>query len=381
MLANLSIASKPYKSSFLAIPPSPFSPKFPLLLPGTPPPKHQTKSRPKIELPPPPPEPLNWLWQCHLCNRVYQLGVTRRCLDDGHFFCAGTTTVKRSKRNGYKKTVRHKACASEFDYQGWKAWSTWRRDVAEQIAAAEALEDFLNDQPMSLSVPTEPAEGRWFNGAWAKKGGAENRAARDYWRKDCWNACDYPSECRWGKQFGVATPVVTVAPAPPVLVPSSPEPESILPTSEDKRKSASVDDIVLDVAPSPHDPMPTADGEPPAPQTSLTTADEGIRKPSMDDLLESAKRRKRRSAGQAPSPLASNPPSPVEEVFPESTAQTLQRALDDFDIDVRKTFERAGVAVSNFVTGRRNTAALEDEKAEAFVAGLKVSKKRFDGRR
>jgi hypothetical protein len=25
--------------------------------------------------------------------------------------------------------------------------------------------------------------------------------------KDCWNTCDYPSECRWGKKFGVHTPV------------------------------------------------------------------------------------------------------------------------------------------------------------------------------
>ena len=25
--------------------------------------------------------------------------------------------------------------------------------------------------------------------------------------KNCWNACDYPSECRWGKKFGVHTPV------------------------------------------------------------------------------------------------------------------------------------------------------------------------------
>jgi hypothetical protein len=39
--------------------------------------------------------------------------------------------------------------------------------------------------------------------------------------KDCWNACDYPSECRWGKRFGVHTPVVTefptieIQPTPP----------------------------------------------------------------------------------------------------------------------------------------------------------------------
>lgn len=26
-------------------------------------------------------------------------------------------------------------------------------------------------------------------------------------QKDCWNTCDYPSECRWGKKYGVQTPV------------------------------------------------------------------------------------------------------------------------------------------------------------------------------
>lgn len=26
-------------------------------------------------------------------------------------------------------------------------------------------------------------------------------------RKDCWDSCDYPAECRWGRQHGVLTPV------------------------------------------------------------------------------------------------------------------------------------------------------------------------------
>ncbi|CAN9466881.1 unnamed protein product [Alternaria alternata] len=28
-------------------------------------------------------------------------------------------------------------------------------------------------------------------------------------QQDCWNTCDYPSECRWGKRFGIHTPVET----------------------------------------------------------------------------------------------------------------------------------------------------------------------------
>jgi hypothetical protein len=96
----------------------------------------------------------------------------------------------------------------------------------------------------------------------------------------------------------------------------------------------------------------------------------------MDDLLDSAKRRKRRSAGPVPSPLASNPPSPVESEFPASNDQVLQKALDDFDLDIRKSFKEAGVVVSSV----RNSAVLEDEKAEALVAGVKPSRKRFLGR-
>lgn len=26
-------------------------------------------------------------------------------------------------------------------------------------------------------------------------------------KKDCWNKCDYPSECRWGRRFGVHSPI------------------------------------------------------------------------------------------------------------------------------------------------------------------------------
>ena len=372
MPTNLMLASKPYKSSYLAIPPSPFTPKFPINLPDSPPPRQQTKGRPRIDLPTLPSEPLNWLWQCHLCNRVYQLGVTRRCLDDGHYFCAGTTTVKRSKRNGYKKTVRHKACASEFDYQGWKAWSTWRRDVAEQIAAAEALEEFLNDQPMSISVPAESREDKMLSETFLKRSVSTKQSARDVGTRDCWNLCDYPSECRWGQQYGVPTPVVSVTPAT-VTVPSSSASESS--TDLEKRASASFDDILLDVTPSFNEPVPVGEVEP----QSLVSPEEETKKVSMDDLLESAKRRKRRSTGPTPSPLASNPPSPVEAESPQPAAQALQKALDDFDIDIRKTFGRGGVAVSNFVSGRRSSAALEEQKAEAFVSGLKEKKKQSWG--
>ena len=138
-MPTLTITPTPYRSSHLTIPTTPFTPRLPI----SPPPRPQVtsiKSSTKIALsiPPPPQEPLKWLWQCHCCSRIYHLGTTRRCLDDGHYFCAGAPVTKRDRKTGQKVTRKSRACASEFDYQGWKSWGSWRRDVDEQRAVAEA---------------------------------------------------------------------------------------------------------------------------------------------------------------------------------------------------------------------------------------------------
>ncbi|KAI9767412.1 MAG: hypothetical protein M1835_007042, partial [Candelina submexicana] len=138
------------KPSNLRFSSGPVSPASPLAPPST----HQYQS-PKsggLQLysptKSPPCAPQTWQWTCHLCKCSYPLGVTRRCLRDGHFFCSGSTV---SKKSGVRK--HHGACSSEFDYTGWKQKANWRR------------EQFL------------PATGRDSN--------------------DCWNNCDYPSQCRW----------------------------------------------------------------------------------------------------------------------------------------------------------------------------------------
>lgn len=92
-----------------------------------------------------------WVWTCHLCRSRYPLAATRRCLDDGHPFCAGTSI---DRRNGRIK--KHNACGSEFDYTGWKAYGDWRRSYNQ-----EEKPDFVHGS------------------------------------KDCSKHCDYPSECRW----------------------------------------------------------------------------------------------------------------------------------------------------------------------------------------
>jgi hypothetical protein len=192
----LRISPTPFKSSFLSIPPSPFSPRTPL----TPklPLSYRTQKPVQntgVYLPPAveaPPSPLSWVWTCHQCHRGYHLGVTRRCLEDGHHFCSGTVTVKAWRKSASPRRVRkHRACASEFDYSGWKTWGRWRRGGAR-------------NHPISHGYggSAVSAQGRR----------AENHAVHLQTKKDCWNTCDYPSECRWGKKFGIHTPIETVFP-------------------------------------------------------------------------------------------------------------------------------------------------------------------------
>ena len=90
-------------------------------------PTSDTENRRSI--PPPPPEkPMDWMWICHLCHSRYALGVTRRCLVDGHYYCSG-----ESDKPSLRKKKKPKACSSEFDYAAWKQWGEWRRKVLRAI--------------------------------------------------------------------------------------------------------------------------------------------------------------------------------------------------------------------------------------------------------
>lgn len=137
---------------------------------------------------PPPPEPIAWMWQCHQCSRIYQLTTTNRCLEDGHRFCAGTTIIKRNRRNNHKKVLKHKACASEFDYAGWRVYGAWRREMnvqpdgADDVAMLDANDAAAPNDGLTDSTIDAHAKGQV---------------------RDCWMNCDFPSECRWGKQVGL----------------------------------------------------------------------------------------------------------------------------------------------------------------------------------
>lgn len=78
---------------------------------------------------PPPSNPLAWVWQCHLCRSRWPLGVTRRCLVDGHLYCSGDTS-----QPNLKKKKKGQSCSSEFDYMGWEEWGAWKRAALRTVS-------------------------------------------------------------------------------------------------------------------------------------------------------------------------------------------------------------------------------------------------------
>lgn len=149
-MPSLTIEPIPFRSSNLAIPPSPFSPRSPLALAlRQKKPRYAQRRDSGVSLPPPPINPMQWIWKCHQCRQSYPLGATRRCLEDGHRFCSGAS-ISRSRRSGTRVHKRHKACSSEFDFVNWKTIGDWKR--------------------VSLAPASPSFEGK----------------------KDCWRNCDYP---------------------------------------------------------------------------------------------------------------------------------------------------------------------------------------------
>lgn len=226
---TLEIHPTPFKPSYLSIPPSPLSPQTPL---QTCPPRQRSVTLPTPDTRYVPPPPLQWLWQCHQCRRTYSLGVTRRCLEDGHAFCAGTTTVKAWRRPLRAVRARkHRACASEFDYQGWKAWGRWKRSGKEEEIERYGGED--DEDEMSLSSSSSLSASSLSSSSSSSSCDDDDANTKDTHittpppHKDCWTMCDYPSECRWGKRLGVHTPVDN----PSVQFPTLPPISSVSPTT------------------------------------------------------------------------------------------------------------------------------------------------------
>ncbi|MCJ1393660.1 hypothetical protein MMC18_006536 [Xylographa bjoerkii] len=176
------IPRRPSPLQISCSPPSPLSPLSPTSPFGVPPPQSFMLSLisplPQLSQPPPPPPPA-WTWTCHRCSEHYPLGATRRCLQDGHYFCSGNTVDKK----GHVK--KHKACGSMFDYVGWKAWGEWRRDLSSR----------------------------------------KRRRGPKMLREEscgCGTECDFPSQCRWKPRLSTARLAVITAIAEEDLSPTSP---------------------------------------------------------------------------------------------------------------------------------------------------------------
>lgn len=92
---------------------------------------------PMVRFPAQPARALKWVWQCHSCGSRYPLAVTRRCLNDGHYYCSGNSEAQRN----IKKKRKHLSCTSEFDYVAWKEWGHWRRKTLALRAFAERKQE------------------------------------------------------------------------------------------------------------------------------------------------------------------------------------------------------------------------------------------------
>lgn len=120
---------------------------FERYFPRSPLPPQMTKST----IPKPPDLPMPWVWQCHLCRNRYPLGVTRRCLYDGHYYCSGETNVKN-----LKKKKKGQACSSEFDYEGWDEYGEWKRQALHTIDNTKVLKRCEKcDFPSMCRTPPE----------------------------------------------------------------------------------------------------------------------------------------------------------------------------------------------------------------------------------
>ena len=93
----------------------------------------ESKVKKPESIPPPPDVPLPWVWQCHLCRNRYPLGVTRRCLYDGHYYCSGDASQPNLKKK------KGRACSSEFDYEGWEEYADWKQKVLKVIENPRVL--------------------------------------------------------------------------------------------------------------------------------------------------------------------------------------------------------------------------------------------------
>ncbi|KAM5430275.1 hypothetical protein McanMca71_007246 [Microsporum canis] len=164
-------------------------------------------------LPPRPDIPPPWAWRCHKCHSYYALGVTNRCLADGHYYCYGLAQGSRHWERKKRQTQGEKKlgtpCGSSFDYAGWENMSEWQRAVRREKGI-------------------RPSPG-------------------------CWQDCTFPSECRRRRLYGIPDPSMfeliekSALSAEREPIPAHVRPELPPCTEEDSHAYESCDHLVLDL--------------------------------------------------------------------------------------------------------------------------------------
>ncbi|KAL1983019.1 hypothetical protein VTN96DRAFT_566 [Rasamsonia emersonii] len=141
-------------------------------LPTTPDlPPSEDDSQPEDGMPPESPTPYPWTWTCHRCGQEYRLGVTRRCLRDGHYYCTARVG-DRPKR----------ICFAEFDYSGWREFNDWHHEVRK-----------LKEEEEQASKKRKRSSSSSSSSFWAMC--PKPQQQQQPRKRNCWENCDYPSEC------------------------------------------------------------------------------------------------------------------------------------------------------------------------------------------
>lgn len=114
-----------------------------------------------------PREPMKWIWQCHKCMRIWQMGVTQRCLNCSHRMCSGNPDKRR-------------VCCTEFDFDGWRRWGEWKKDL-KRCHYERGDQEEVDDDEIEFSL--RPAKRRLFS------------VTPRYKKPSCLEDCVYPSHC------------------------------------------------------------------------------------------------------------------------------------------------------------------------------------------
>lgn len=155
------------------------------------------------------------------------LSCTRRCLSCGHIFCqprqgqeiienqetraidpnAPLSPRLRRQAKNRARSKKHTPCASEFDFQGWAAWGSWRRLTLLRRRHQELGTRFSKKEMEAAALPTWNLRECYrhdikFFKRWLPKSSDKEEIILQRKRElylsgkhDCSVHCDSPSEC------------------------------------------------------------------------------------------------------------------------------------------------------------------------------------------